>query len=63
MTEVAGRFVYVCECDIYVHNEMYVCKCEMAEVRRIHQRKCEIYEYGVARISRLLKIIGLFCRI
>jgi len=43
-----GMYIYMLEgmC-IYVHKHIYICLC--------------IYCYGVATISRLLKMIGLFC--
>jgi len=47
-----GVFVHVCMC-VYE----YVCMCKFLHLRLI------IFTHEVATISRLLKMIGLFCRI
>jgi len=50
--------VYVRVCGVYLCVRVSVCICLCV----LDERVC-VYVYGVATISRLLKIIGLFCRI
>jgi len=53
--------VDVCVYNIIVH--MYVCVDVCVYEIIVHTCVCAMISYGVATISRLLRILGLFCRI
>jgi len=58
-------FVYLCErvliCVYCMHVRECVCMCVCRIFFFARVREC-VFVYGVATISRLLRIIGLFCR-
>ena len=58
---------YVCiHCYVYIlytfSTHSYVHICIHSHVLYLHTLSCSLDYYGVASISRLLKIIGLFCK-
>ena len=54
MTLQLYMFVYICAC-LYMYSDVYI----YLQVREAERYK---KDYGVAMISRLLQIVGLFCR-
>ena len=63
-THITRTWWYVCEwVYIYTHVWYRASRCRSLKCVTWPIALCEMTRYGVATISRLLKIIGLFCRI
>ena len=57
-------FIYIyCACDVFLLNSLNVC-CVYCHCSSLACVVCvPVYSYGVATVSRIDKILGLFCRI
>ena len=54
-----SKYVYICT---HVHKNIHIYIHVYIYLPSLHCDRIHIYVYGVATISRLLQIIGLFCK-